>query len=117
MEKTEPELALGCTRRSLMPRECRHTSGLRGRLAKSVAAAGASRTYRRAYPAASDLVGIYEDVGTRLNGDIERLLVRFSTSVSRGSAIFDGGSRHRANATEVGGIQSTRCRRCGQQPG
>jgi hypothetical protein len=40
-----------------------------------VAAAGASLTYRSAYPAASDLVGIYEDVGTRLNGDIERPLV------------------------------------------
>ena len=57
----------------------RQASGWQGREEKAelgieigseegVAAAGASRTYRRAYPAASDLVGIYEDVGTGLNG-------------------------------------------------
>ena len=40
-----------------------------------VAAAGASRTFRRAFPAASDLAGIYEDVGARLDGDIERPLI------------------------------------------
>ena len=40
-----------------------------------VAAAGASLTYRSAFPAASDLAGIYEDVGTRLDGNIERPLV------------------------------------------
>ena len=38
-------------------------------------------------PAASDLVGIYEDVGTRLDGASSVPSFRFSTSVSRGSAI------------------------------
>jgi hypothetical protein len=56
-----------------------------------VAAAGAlglaQRAPRRAYPAASDLVGIYEDVGTRLDGTSSVPSFRFSTSVSGGSAI------------------------------
>src|ERR1022692_4096693 len=61
--------------------------GLERGVLRSVAAAGASRTYRRAYPAANDLVGIYEDVGTRLNGASSVHSFRFSTSVSDGSAI------------------------------
>jgi hypothetical protein len=65
----------------------RDTSGWRGGRSGFVAAAGASRTYRRAYPAANDLVGIYEDVGTRLNGASSVHSFRFSTSESDGSAI------------------------------
>jgi hypothetical protein len=61
--------------------------GLERGVLRSVAAAGASRTYRRAYPAANDLVGIYEDVGTRLNGASSVHSFRFSTSVSDGPAM------------------------------
>src|ERR1039457_1149450 len=63
------------------------TSGYVGESYSFVAAAGASRTYRRAYPAANDLVGIYEDVGTRLNGASSVHSFRFSTSESDGAAI------------------------------
>ena len=45
--------------------------------------------YRRAYPAASDLVGIYEDVGAVLItlGTSSVPSFRFATSVSDGAAI------------------------------
>src|ERR1035438_1618765 len=71
--------------RQALPRDT--LSALRGGRSGFVAAAGASRTYRRAYPAASDLVGIYADVGNRLDGTSIIPSFRFATSESRGSAI------------------------------
>ena len=56
---------------------------------ESVAAAGGIRVFAGRSPAASDLVGIYKDVGTVLMtlGTSSVPLFRFSTSVSGGSAI------------------------------
>ena len=60
-----------------------------GEVGENVAAAGGLRVFAGRIPAASDLAGIYEDVGTVLITLSTSIVhsFRFATSVSRGSAI------------------------------
>jgi hypothetical protein len=83
----EVRASLGCTRRSLMP--LRDTTGLRtGRFRVRCGGRGLWVIARRS-PAASDLVGIYEDVGTSAYALGTSIVpsFRFATSVSDGAAI------------------------------
>ena len=62
---------MGASRDTFWP----YREGLSERVAAAGAFGLAQIAPRRAHPAASDLVGIYEDAGTRLVGSIERPLV------------------------------------------
>ena len=67
----------------------RDTTGLRGGLSETLRRPGLPGCFAGRDPAASDLAGIYEDVGTVLMtlSTSSVLSFRFSTSVSSGSAI------------------------------